>query len=207
MKIRLVVALTVMAMCLPLSRAQTAPAATSEVHAKGDISGDWQGTLQAQRALRTVVRITKADKGYTAKFYSIDQGGTPTTVSSVTSDGATVNIAVDMIGGTFEGTLSADGNTMTGTWSQGKPLPLVLVRATKETAWEIPAPPAAQKPMLIKGGAQPHRSSIKQTERLQQSSNQPRRRHVFARCSMIAATRLRVAAVAPRLRNQIYTKE
>src|SRR5580704_6267439 len=64
-------------------------------------------------------------------------------------------------------------------------------------------PPAAQKPMLVKGGAQLHRSSIKQTERPQQSSNQRRRRHVFARCSMIAATRSSVAAVAPRLRSTI----
>ena len=147
MKIRLVVALLVSAIYLPSSRAQTAPAAVSAVHAKGDISGDWQGTLQAQRALRLVLQIVKADKGYTAKFYSIDQGGGATTVSSVTSDGSTVKIAVDMIGGSFDGTLSADGNTMTGTWAQGKPLPLILVRATKETAWELPAPPPPRKRM------------------------------------------------------------
>ena len=147
MKIRLLAAWLVLAMCTSLSRAQTTPAAASEVHAKGDISGSWQGTLQAQRALRLVLQIVKADKGYTAKFYSIDQGGGATTVSSVESDGSTVKIAVDMIGGSFEGTLSADGNTMTGTWAQGKPLPLVLVRATKETAWEIPAPPPPRKRM------------------------------------------------------------
>jgi uncharacterized protein (TIGR03435 family) len=37
---------------------------------------------------------------------------------------------------------------MSGTWTQGpNSLPLTFIRATKETAWEIPAPPAAQKPM------------------------------------------------------------
>ena len=128
-----------------VSRAQT-PA--SEVHAKGDISGDWQGTLQAQKALRTVVRISKAEKGWTAKFYSIDQNPTPISVTSTTTDGSTVKLVIDMIGGSYTGTLSADGNTLTGTWTQGpNPLPLTLVRATKETAWEIPAPPPPRKRM------------------------------------------------------------
>ena len=128
---------------------QTAPAVpATETHAKGDLSGDWQGTLQApQRSLRTVLRVTKADKGWAAKFYSIDQGGTPITVTSITSDGVTVKYTVEIIGGTYEGKLSPDGNSIVGTWSQGNPIPLTLVRATKETAWEIPAPPPPMKLM------------------------------------------------------------
>ena len=128
------------------AQAPAAPAA--ETHAKGDISGDWQGTLEAEKSLRLIARIAKADKGWGAKFYSIDQTPQPFSASSVTLDGTSVKIAVDIIGGTFEGTLSADGNTLTGTWTQGtKPLPLTLVRATKETAWEIPAAPAPPKRM------------------------------------------------------------
>jgi uncharacterized protein (TIGR03435 family) len=126
----------------------TASVTTSDTHAKGDITGDWQGTLQAGKSLRLIVKITKADKGLAAKFYSIDQPVPPLAVSSITTDGSAVKFSVDIIGGTFQGTVSADGNTMTGTWTQGpNPLPLTLIRATKETAWEIPAPPAAQKPM------------------------------------------------------------
>ena len=42
----------------------------------------------------------------------------------------------------------ADGKTITGTWKQGStPLDLVLRRASKETAWEIPAPPPPPKLM------------------------------------------------------------
>jgi uncharacterized protein (TIGR03435 family) len=38
--------------------------------------------------------------------------------------------------------LSADGNSIVGTWTQGDhPLPLNLVRVTKDTAWDIPEPP------------------------------------------------------------------
>ncbi len=44
--------------------------------------------------------------------------------------------------------MNADGNSITGTWTQGpKPLPLNLNRATTETAWVIPEPPAPPKPM------------------------------------------------------------
>jgi uncharacterized protein (TIGR03435 family) len=50
---------------------------------------------------------------------------------------------VTTVGGTFEGRLSADGTSMIGTWSQGGgSLPLTLVRATRATAWALPAPPA-----------------------------------------------------------------
>jgi uncharacterized protein (TIGR03435 family) len=81
-------------------------------------------------------------------MYSIDQGATPIKVSSVSLDGSAFKFAVDFIGGSYEGKLSDDGNTITGTWTQGgSPLPLVLARATKETAWEIPAPPPPPKLM------------------------------------------------------------
>ena len=143
--------LTASLLILPTSAAlaqATASVTTSDTHAKGDITGDWQGTLEAGKSLRLIVKITKADKGLAAKFYSIDQPVPPLAVSSITTDGSAVKFSVDIIGGTYQATVSADGNTMTGTWTQGpNPLPLTLLRATKETAWEIPAPPAAQKPM------------------------------------------------------------
>ena len=133
-------------------RGQAAPAAGApavETHAKGDISGDWQGTLQLpDRGLRTILRVTKADKGFAAKMYSIDQGAQPITATSISTDGTTVKYAVDVIGGSYEGKLSADGNSIVGSWTQGpNPIPLTFVRATKETAWEIPPPPAPIKRM------------------------------------------------------------
>jgi len=108
-----------------------------------DIADTWQGTLHAGRDLRTVVKITKNDKGaYQAIFYSIDQGGQPLNIDSVIVNGSDVKMELKLIGGTFTGKLSADGKTIDGSWSQGpSPLPLVLTRATPETAWEIPKPP------------------------------------------------------------------
>ncbi len=113
------------------------------------IADTWQGTLHAGRDLRTVVKITKADDGgYKAVFYSIDQGGDGLPVTKITVDGTTVKMALTMIAGTYEGKLSPDGKTITGTWSQGpNPLPLVLTRATPETEWTIPPPTPKLPPM------------------------------------------------------------
>jgi uncharacterized protein (TIGR03435 family) len=114
-----------------------------------DLAGTWQGTLHADKDLRTVLKISKADNGgWKAVLYSIDQGAQPINASSITLDGSTVRYSIDLIGGTYEGKLSSDGNSIAGTWSQGpNPLPLTLTRATTETAWEIPAPPPPPKLM------------------------------------------------------------
>ena len=114
-----------------------------------DLTGTWQGTLHAGKDLRVVTKITKADSGgYKAVFYSIDQGGQPLPVDTITLDGSSVKMALKMIGGTYDGKLSGDGNTIDGSWSQGpNPLPLVLTRATPETEWTIPPPAPVIPPM------------------------------------------------------------
>jgi uncharacterized protein (TIGR03435 family) len=112
-----------------------------------DIAGDWQGTIHAGNDLRIVIKITKDDGRLKAVGYSIDQGSSPMNTTGVTLDGTDFKFAVPGVGGTYTGKLSADGNTINGTWTQGQPLALVLVRATKETAWDIPAPPKPLAPM------------------------------------------------------------
>lgn len=113
-----------------------------------DLAGTWQGTLHAGRDLRTVVKITKADGGYKATFFSIDQGGDGLPVTKITLDGTTVRMSLTAIGGAYEGKLSADGTSIAGNWSQGPtPLPLNLTRATPETEWTIPPPTPRLPPM------------------------------------------------------------
>jgi uncharacterized protein (TIGR03435 family) len=113
------------------------------------IADTWQGTLHARQDLRTVVKISKADDGgYKAVFYSIDQGGDGLPVTKITVDGTAVKMTLTMIAGAYEGKLSPDGKTITGTWSQGpNPLPLILTRATPETEWTIPPPTPKLPPM------------------------------------------------------------
>ncbi len=114
-----------------------------------DIADTWQGTLHAGKDLRTVVKITRADGGgYKAVFYSIDQGGDGLPVTKITLDGTTVKMSLTAIGGAYEGTLSPDGKSILGNWTQGpNPLPLNLTRATPATEWTIPPPTPRLPPM------------------------------------------------------------
>jgi uncharacterized protein (TIGR03435 family) len=119
-----------------------------------DVVGTWQGTLKAGKDLRTVLVVSKDNGRLKASMYSIDQGSTQMKASSVALDGTTFRYSVEVIGGSYAGKLSSDGKTIAGEWTQGStPLPLVFTRATKETAWEIPAPPPP--PRLMPANADP----------------------------------------------------
>ena len=112
---------------------------------KTEIAGTWQGTLHVpQKDLRTVLKITgTAPNNLKVTLYSIDQGGRGIPASSASFEGGVLKYAIEMIDGSYEGRMSGDGNSITGTWKQGPgaPLPLVLVRATPATEWSIPEPP------------------------------------------------------------------
>jgi hypothetical protein len=126
--------------------AQSRAQSTTENKTQG-IAGSWQGTLHAGRDSRIVVKISKADDGgYKSVFYSIDRGGDGLAAAKTTLEGSTVKMTIPLIGGMYEGTLSADGQSITGTWTQGPPLPLNLTRATPETEWTVP-PPSPKIPM------------------------------------------------------------
>ena len=120
-----------------------------------NIAGTWQGTLQTQqRALRLVMKVTRADdESLKAMFYSIDQNGQGIPASALSLQGATFKATIPAIGGQYEGKLSADGTTINGTFTQGAPLPLNLVKATPSTEWAIPEPPPP--PRLMAADAKP----------------------------------------------------
>jgi uncharacterized protein (TIGR03435 family) len=130
-------------------------AAFSRVSAQS-ITGTWQGTLQpppqappGAAGLRIVLKIstTDADK-LAAVLYSIDQRSPAIPATTFTRSGSTVKMAVTQLNGNYEGRVSADGNSIDGTWTQGgPPAPLNLSRATAETAWTIPEPPPPPTPM------------------------------------------------------------
>jgi uncharacterized protein (TIGR03435 family) len=116
--------------------------------------GPWQGSLKAaNRESRFVFRISLEDNRPKAVLYRIDQGSQGASASAITREGSTIKITVSSIKGNYEGKLAADGKTMTGTWNQGTPLPLNLVRATPETAWAIPE--AVPPPKTMSAAAEP----------------------------------------------------
>lgn len=113
-----------------------------------NIAGSWQGTLQPpQRELRIVMKIEGAsDEALKATFYSIDQNGRGAP-ASVTLRGSAFKATIPAIGASYEGKLSADGSTISGTFTQNTSLPLNLVKATPTTAWAIPEPPPPTRQM------------------------------------------------------------
>jgi uncharacterized protein (TIGR03435 family) len=123
----------------------------SAVHAQNapmDITGNFQGTLQASKELRIVLKIAKRDNGSADRgiwhgvFYSIDDAmGSVGRDTSITLNGPALSFAVASIDGSYEGKLSADGESIAGTWIQGNQShPLKLVRTTPENTWAIPNP-------------------------------------------------------------------
>ena len=149
------------------ANAQAAPTSTAAAKTSGavaatppstptspmDIVGIWQGTLHVAATashpeinLRIVNKITKDDKGELKVVdYSIDQGGQAMVATSASFLNGVLKYSIEGIGGNYEGTMSADGKTIAGTWTQGPgSLPLNLERTNADTAWAIPEPP---KPM------------------------------------------------------------
>ena len=124
------------------------------LHAQ-DVTGTWQGTLQVQgRDLRMVFKIVN-DGGLKATIYSIDQGGSQGLPGTVTLQGAAVRVAIPGVGGSYDGRLGSDGNTIEGTFAQaGAPsLKLDLKKANADTAWVIPTP--AARPAAMAANADP----------------------------------------------------
>ena len=110
-----------------------------------DITGDWQGTIKGPKDQRTILHISRQlDGSLQLRMLLIDQNppdwGSGNAANVVSLDGSTFKFAVDGLKASYEGSLSADRNLMTGTLTRDGQFPFNLVRTTKETAWRDPAP-------------------------------------------------------------------
>ncbi len=114
-----------------------------------DITGTWQGTVQDPGQQRRLLFKITADNGtLRVALYSIDRGPQPY-AGTATVTGTNVSILLPSLNGTFGGKLSADGSEIAGTYAaQGAAaVPLTVKHVGADAAWEIPAVPAALKPM------------------------------------------------------------
>jgi uncharacterized protein (TIGR03435 family) len=106
-----------------------------------DITGSWQGTLQAgEQKMRIVFKIALENDKLKATLYTVDRPSPPI-ATSITRDGSTVKMTIPSLNGNYEGKLSGDGNSIAGTLTLGAPQALNLAHATPATAWAIPEPP------------------------------------------------------------------
>ncbi len=119
-----------LSLCIPLAihpmgaplHAQDAPPA--------DFAGSWMGAIDAAGTqLRMRIDLSVEDGALAAKMFSVDQGNAEIPVESAAIAGRTLSLTMPMIGGSYEGALSDDGQTIDGTFQQmGVELPLVLER-------------------------------------------------------------------------------
>ncbi len=135
------------------------------------LDGRWEGTLSTQGIQLKIVLRTKTDA--TARRCRWirprrARDGIPTT--GLKRDAATVSFDVPSIRGKYEGNLSADGATLSGTWSQmGNGLPLSLVRTSESAEVEIRTPANTQAALPLQVG----RRRLRQSE----SPRRPPRLH------------------------------
>lgn len=102
----------------------------SPLHAQ-NITGEWSGILEAAN-LRIVLHIEQDESGYKATLDSPDQG-----VSDVPADDFSyiddqVSFKIISAGVSYKGKVDADFTSITGTFTQGADLELVLTRGKKE---------------------------------------------------------------------------
>jgi serine-type D-Ala-D-Ala carboxypeptidase/endopeptidase len=117
-------------------------AAQAQTGKPSPADGIWLGTLHAGPAsLRIQLHVTSDDAGMErCTLDSLDQGVGGLECENPKLNGNEFSFEVPLVHGSWTGTLSADGNALHGTWSQGRSLPLDLTR--QATAVEV-KPPAA----------------------------------------------------------------
>jgi len=116
-----------------------------------DIAGDWKGKLDTPMGeLRLVLHIAKSSDGaLKATLDSIDQGANDIPVKTVTLKDSKLALDVEIVHGTYEGTVAPDGQSIKGTWTQGETFSLEFTRGTFAAEAKTDAKPA--KPSDIDG--------------------------------------------------------
>jgi hypothetical protein len=95
-----------------------------------EIDGTWRGTLSTGAAqLRIVLKIANTSTGLTVRLQSPDQSPAWVTASAVSRKAGEVYVEFLPIGASFTGTISADRQSLDGTFTQNGARPLTLKRA------------------------------------------------------------------------------
>lgn len=124
----------------PLTLRRTTNPSTIAASSPGDharradapLQGSWRGTIDADGTpLRVAFNITSQGAGkYRGTMASLDQGAKNIPLSSLEFSDPSVQLAVDSVGGQYEGSIKSDGTQIDGRWLQGgKEFALLLKRA------------------------------------------------------------------------------
>jgi uncharacterized protein (TIGR03435 family) len=122
--------------------APAAQSATVPAQAAGDLTGNWQGTLEVGQGARVLIKMTKDGAAYKGTLYVIDGNG-QFGVPAIVAHGSDVSFAIAQMGANFAGTLNPDGRTIAGNLklADGSSHALNLTHVSNDDAWAIPEPP------------------------------------------------------------------
>lgn len=86
-----------------------------------ELEGTWTGILEANGVpMRLSLTMANQPDGMATGWMAVlDQGAVDIPVSTISQTASGVNIAVNVVNGSFSGTLNAAGTELAGTWSQG----------------------------------------------------------------------------------------
>jgi uncharacterized protein (TIGR03435 family) len=108
------------------------------------IAGTWQGTLDlpSGSTIRVAFSIAKNPDGSLHGGIRYIDSNAGLVFSSITFSAPDLAVTQSMTSMAYHGKLSADGQSITGTWSQGNlSLPLTLTLATPANLWKRAGPP------------------------------------------------------------------
>ena len=109
-----------------------------------EISGTWHGKLSLPTGSLTIVfHISQTEQGaYVTTLDSPDQGANGIKTQTTSFNDSTLIIQIPVIHASYKGKLNSD-NTINGTFTQGMPLPLNLVKgeASRPKRPQEPQPP------------------------------------------------------------------
>jgi len=110
-----------------------------------ELVGAWQGMLtEGSRQLRVVFRFSIENDKLSALNYRIEEGADPLPVT-ITRNRSGIRLTIPAVAGVFEGKLTADGNTLSGTYTRLDTTALTLVRSKKDNEWTLPEASEAMK--------------------------------------------------------------
>ena len=146
--LRLLILTTWLSLASPIPLVSAAIQTATAPQATSGVEGNWQGALEVSAfKLRLVLKISKTPDGkLTATVDSLDQSAKDLAVDTITFQDGTLKFEMKALGASYVGTLSKDGQELTGQFTQGGVLPLDFKRVTDASELELKRPQTPKKP-------------------------------------------------------------
>lgn len=103
--------------------------------AQAQLAGDWEGSFTTHgRELHFVLHITAQKDGTLAATLDVPEANSRAMqASAVSFKGSTFGFVVDVVHGSYEGTVNSDATEITGSWTESDSIGLDFKRKPKDS--------------------------------------------------------------------------